>query len=365
MQTAHGVMAQREGALLEIHTPDGLTGWGEIAPLPEFGGGTLKEALNALRDMHLESGSVLPMSLHRLPNSLACGLESALLDIFSQRVNCSLCAWLANWVPTSEKGFFGIEGLFPAIDFFPKASVARFTIPVNAVCGASNTEAAIQQALTAITNGYTCVKLKVGIHSPQADIERVQAVRAAIGPAIQLRLDANAAWNYEAALTVLQACESCDIQYVEQPLPAADLAGMRRLRQATTIPLAADEAISDRQSALRVLQEEAADIFVLKPQMLGGLLATRRIIVEAASRGIQTVVTSSMETGVGVVGTLHLVAALPQVSQACGLGTLGLLEDDLLLDPPMVSAGMMSVPQGPGLGVQIDRIALERWHYEL
>ena len=181
---------------------------------------------------------------------------------------------------------------------------------------------------------------------------------------MQLRLDANEGWTLEQAVQVLRACEALDIQYVEQPLPAADLAGMRELRQRVSVPLAVDEALCNMASAQQVLEAEAADVFIIKPQLAGGLRAGRELISLAQQSRIQCVITSAMEAGIGLAGVVHLAAASPAIttaSMACGLATAGLFVDDLILENLPVQHGVMSVPTGPGLGVQLDRVALSAY----
>ena len=151
------------------------------------------------------------------------------------------------------------------------------------------------------------------------------------------------------------------IQYVEQPLPAHDLTDMQHLRQVVAIPIAADEAVYDLQSARRVLTDGAAEILIVKPQLAGGLQMARRIIEEAAQHRVPCVITSTIETGIGLVAALHLAAALPLVTLECGLATLPLLADYLVIEDIAVHNGALALPRGPGLGVKLDRVALARY----
>jgi L-alanine-DL-glutamate epimerase-like enolase superfamily enzyme len=229
---------------------------------------------------------------------------------------------------------------------------------VNAVIGAGSTEDAVKRSRAAVHAGFTCLKLKLTDPS-SSTVQRVAAVRAAIGSEPRLRLDANACWSFEQADSVLTQCAAYDIQYVEQPLPVYDLAGMARLRRVSPIPLAVDEALTGLESARRVLDAEAADVLILKPQLAGGLRAGRQIIQESSQRNVVCVVTSTLEAGIGVAAALHLAAASPEITMACGLATLDLLVDDLLCDGLLVSNGHIHVPAGPGLGVQLDEAALK------
>ncbi len=184
------------------------------------------------------------------------------------------------------------------------------------------------------------------------------AVCEAIGPTIHLRLDANEAWNLKKACTILTHCARFDIQYIEQPLPASDLEGMSGVPQVVSIPIAADEMLSHLESARTVLAAQAADVLIIKPQLAGGLHVGRQIIQEAAAQGIQSVVTSTIEAGIGRVAALHLAAASTEVILECGFATLHLLKDDLIVEDLPIHNGLLTVPAGPGLGIQLDRTTL-------
>ncbi len=136
---------------------------------------------------------------------------------------------------------------------------------------------------------------------------------------------------------------------------------MRTLRQAIPIPIAVDEALHSLESARLVLDSEAADILVIKPQLAGGLRVGQQIIQAATERGVRSVITSTIEAGIGLAAALHFAAASPAVTLECGLATLHLLIDDLLIDDLPVRDGFLTVPTGPGLGVALDREALDRY----
>jgi o-succinylbenzoate synthase len=353
--TAHSSMAIRNSIIVEIYTEQGIVGVGEIAPLPEFGrdslaiayssfsmlaphihGKTLEEALaivEAISSTHSRRGG------SEISASTLCGLEMALLDALGKTQGMSVSRLLA---PTSTN--------------------ARSHIPVNAVIGAKDLEVAIVRAKEAVTAGFGCIKLKVGMHGDiSQEVERIAAIRKAIGPSVHLRLDANEAWSLEQGVAILSQCLQYTIQYVEQPLPARQLKNMHTLRQAVSIPLATDEALSNLESAERILDHEAADILIIKPQLAGGLRVGRQIIQLAANRGVQCVVTSSIEAGIGVTAALHLAAASPEISLECGLATLNLLVDDLIVEDLPVQNGHMQVPVGDGLGIGLDQAALNKY----
>jgi len=342
--TAHGLLTMRTGAIVEVLTTDGYRGIGEIAPLPEFSGESLANALEALPPItvHLQGNSLhaalaLLDESKPVPATVRSGLEVALFDALGKQRGQTIAELLQT-----------------------NSSRRKTHVPINAVVGASDVSEAVTQAGRAVEQGFSCIKLKM-VGDEREQVERVAMVRKAIGPDIQLRLDANEGWNFAQARNILKQCERYHIQYVEQPLPSTEIAGMHALQQEVTIPLAADEAIDSLESARNVLSAHAASILILKPQLLGGLHNTQKIIDEAEKQGVTSVITSSIETGVGLVGVLHLAAACPTVTLPCGLATLALLEDDLLADDLNIQQGCLTVPTTPGLGVTLDRAALARY----
>jgi o-succinylbenzoate synthase len=355
-RTAHGSLGQRTGAIVTATTDDGIAGIGEIAPLPGQSGLSLYAVLRTLvllaRDLKgRELADILRFlrtqsEEERLPSSLVCGLEIALFDALGRARGQSMAALLASGYPGEEQR----EPVPP-----------RARVPVNAVIGGTTIKQAVEQAREAVSAGFTCLKLKV-TGMPDTVIDCVAKIRSAIGPEINLRLDANEGWDPDLtkALFILGKCEPYAIQYVEQPLPARSVESMARLRRFSPISIAADEALVSLASARRVLEAGAADVFILKPQLLGGLQVCRKIVQEADQRGVACVLTSNLEAGIGVAATLHLAAALPRITLPCGLATLDLLENDLLLAGPVIEQGYMAVPAGPGLGVELNRDALLR-----
>jgi o-succinylbenzoate synthase len=238
----------------------------------------------------------------------------------------------------------------------------RRSVDVNATIGAPSTTDACKVALQARTAGFTCVKLKVGITQDiEEEHERVATVRAALGAQMKVRLDANGAWGVEQAIRTIQALAAYGLEFVEQPVRPGDLESMRRVREAVSTPIAADEDITDLNAAYRALQIGAAQILVLKPMIIGGLRPARRIVEQAQAAGAAVIVTTTLDAGVGAAAALHLAATLPPTNPACGLATGELLASDLLVRPLMVKDGLMQLPEGPGLGIEVDLLKLQSY----
>jgi O-succinylbenzoate synthase len=226
----------------------------------------------------------------------------------------------------------------------------RDRIPVNTTVPAVWPEQA--HAMVA-ASGCSTAKVKVAEpgQSLADDEARVEAVRDALGPAGKLRIDANAAWTVDEAESALTVLGRYDLEYAEQPV--LTLEEMAALRRRVDVRLAADESIRTAADPLRVAGLEAADVVVLKVQPIGGVRACLRV---AAACGLPVVVSSAIETSVGIAAGLALAAALPDLPFACGLGTVPLIDGDVCAAPLLPVGG--SLPVGP---VEPDPELLTRW----
>jgi O-succinylbenzoate synthase len=213
----------------------------------------------------------------------------------------------------------------------------RSKIPVNTSVPSVMPDRAY--ALVA-ASGCLTAKVKVAERGQRLadDLARVEAVRDALGPAGALRVDANAGWDLDEATTALRALARFDLEYAEQPV--ATLEEMAALRRRVDVPLAADESVRTADDPLRVAGLEAADVVVLKVQPLGGVRACLRV---AEACGLPVVVSSALETSVGIAAGVALAAALPELPFACGLGTVPLLAGDVVADPLVPFAGYLPV----------------------
>jgi len=221
----------------------------------------------------------------------------------------------------------------------------RTSVPVNTTVPAVDAEEA--HSLVA-ASGCTTAKVKVA----EGDDEgRVEAVRDALGPAGKLRIDVNGRWDVDTAARNIKRLDAYDLEYVEQPV--ATLEEMAELRKIVDVPLAADESVRTAEDPLRVAGLEAADIVVLKVQPLGGV---RRSLKVAEACGLPVVVSSAVETSVGLAAGVALAAALPELPYACGLGTIPLLEGDVVSSPLLPVDGRLPVERP-----QVDEDALARW----
>ena len=225
--------------------------------------------------------------------------------------------------------------------FHPAPAILRDHIPVNATL-----PAVAPDQVAAILDGFPgcrTVKVKVAEVGQQLsdDVARLAAVRAYLGAEGRIRIDANANWNVDEAEHAIHALAGFDLEYVEQPCASIDeLAEIRQRVKYMLIPIAADESVRRVTDPLEVARAGAADLLVLKAQPLGGIRASLAI---AAAAGLPVVVSSALDTSIGLALGAHLAAALPTLEFDCGLGTAALLAADVCRNPLLPVNGQVPV----------------------
>ncbi|KXB32775.1 hypothetical protein AT959_00620 [Dechloromonas denitrificans] len=300
-QTSQGQVLERRGKLLCLRNDRSLSGWGDCAPLPEFG---IDE-----------------------PAARAFAEEMAHLDLVAQSAGLPLHAWLSG---------------DPAV-----ASLA-----VNSNLGAISglSEGALQASLDA---GFQVLKIKVGLAAPAEEIARLRELAAGLPATIKLRLDANAAWSLPEARQFLQACTTLPIEGIEEPLrhPVPD--ELAQLQAGLPFPLALDESCHLLTPAF--FRHPPLHRLVLKPARHGGLLKSMEIALRARAAGLECIVTSSLESSCGLLACAQLAAAIAPNS-VHGLGTAEWLAADTG-QAPRISGARLYLPEGNGLGF----VLAENW----
>lgn len=339
--SAAGALTERIGAIVRLTTDTGIVGIGEAAPLPDRQTDTmaeinedLKRVADSLAGHELNSAQ----SLDQLPGAsaaVACAVETAALDALGRAQGVSVASLLA-----------------PAI---------RDSVAVNAVIAEPDARLAGEAARAALQAGFACIKLKVGMERTiESECARVALVRESLGPEVLLRLDANGAWSPGQAIRIIRSLAQYQLDLVEQPIAPGDPKDMAAVRSAVNVPIAADEDVTDEAAALRLVEANAVDCLVVKLVVVGGPRAAMRIAEIAKKARISTIVTTSIESGVGVTAALHVAAAVPGQLLHCGLATGSFLAADLVVQPIEVEGGYMRIPKKPGLGIELDEAAVAR-----
>jgi O-succinylbenzoate synthase len=213
----------------------------------------------------------------------------------------------------------------------------RDSVPVNVTVPAVDAE---QAHAVVAASGCRTAKVKVAEpgQTPAEDLARVEAVRDALGPGGAIRVDANAAWDVDTAVTRIRELDRVGLEYVEQP--CATLGELALLRRRVEVRVAADEVVRRADDPLAVDLREACDVVVLKVQPLGGVRAALRV---AEAHGLPCVVSSALESSVGIAAGVALAAALPELPFACGLATVALLDGDVTGTPLLPVGGALPV----------------------
>lgn len=345
LRTAQSDWRTRDGAILRLITGDGAVGIGDVAPLPAHGTAKQADCLAALDRiapelLGLDFAALAPIvdaMLERDPDlaPLACAIDVAAWDARARSTAVSVAR------------LWGQD--------------AAGTVRVNALVDAAACGEAAKAAERAVACGFGDIKLKVGVaESVAAEMERVAAVRGA-APGARLRLDPNGSWSEPRAIETIRALAPYGIELIEQPVAPGDAAALRRVREATGARIAADESVRDVASVRALIEAGAVDAIVIKLPVVGGPSRAREISALAARAGVDVIVTSAFESGVGVAAALQFAATLPESPYAHGLATLDLLADDLIVRGLPIENGRLSVPSASGLGVTLDVAALARY----
>ncbi|TQQ81728.1 mandelate racemase/muconate lactonizing enzyme family protein [Halonotius roseus] len=325
LSTARGEITERRGFLVGVDDTAAPPGIGEASPLPGWTE-SVEACQTALDATDPESTETFPDP--SMTPAAAHAVELAGLDRRGRNDSTPLATTLR------QDAFDDADAAVPQ------------QVPVNATIGDADIDATVAAAESALADGYDCLKLKAGSQSLEADLQRVRAVREAVDDAVALRIDANGAWDVPTAEDALDEFAALDVAYVEQPLPASNIAGHRELR-GRGVDIALDESLSSA-SISAVLDADAADVVILKPMALGGPLRATQAAARAREAGVEPVVTTTIDAVVARTAAVHVAAAVPEIAP-CGLATGSLLADDLAADPVRISEGTASVPTGGGL----------------
>lgn len=340
--TARITIAYRTGFLIRVTGDNCHAGYGEVGTpleIEPFLQPSDDDTLDLVRDELSKQfvGKMIPQTPGDLQNLISTyfsdapeyiqfGVEVALADLASRTAQKPLCRWLR--------------------------AKSRPSIPVNYLVNRPVEDwDSLRSAI--VQPWYRAVKAKVGMESVDDDVRFVTKLRQELGEGISIRLDANQAWTFDAAQDALQRVRDMQIEYIEEPLEKPDADALKRLHEAAGVGIALDESVKCLWDARRALEDAVCDAVIVKPAAMGGIDPTIEILRYAQKLGRKVVVTSSLETEIGIAAHLHLAASIPGEIPPYGLDTLRLYRD---ADPALtrVVDGAIAVPSGPGLGIGDD-----------
>jgi L-Ala-D/L-Glu epimerase len=326
LQTSYGAVHERELLLVTLTGEDGSVGYGEAAPLESYDGVSIERVQRVLesyrpvlaRSADMNGAQVIEAcrGIEDLPAALSA-IDLALWDRAGRRAGKPVADLLSDDAATY--------------------------VPVNATLSALDRAGAAQQAAAAVQAGFQCLKLKVGVGD---DAGRVAATRAAAGPRVALRLDANGAWSVSEAVAAIEALSPAGLELVEEPTHG--LHAMREVREQVAVRVSIDETAGEHGA----LTAGVADAICLKISRCGGIAGLLAAATLVRATGAEVYLASSLDGPLGVAAALHAAAALASRGPVahCGLATLELFED--LENPLPARAGTIARPTSPGLGVE-------------
>jgi len=351
-KNAYLTKSVQKSVIVRITASGGVTGLGNVDPTPGYSKEQTPDHLEKLR------GTFAPLLLGMDPTNVhgvlaridpavkgyldsKAAIEMACVDIAARAAGMPVHTYL---------GGAGKERLL-----------------FNAWIGVLPPEEAARETLGWKQKGFRSAKIKVG-GNIDADRDRVKAVREAVGPDFQIRIDANAGYDAATSIKLAKMVAPFNLQLFEQPVPDHDIAGMAQVRReanAVGLPVMADESVLDHASLIRIIKMDAADIVKVKIMKQGGFINTRRMIATAEAAGIRCVVGHGFGLGVNTMAEIMLAATSANVLD--GLECVGPLKtaDDIVTRKLDLSSGSLALPAGPGLGVALDDAKLAKYRLDL
>jgi len=348
-----GVFSEFNHVLVELHSDAGVSGMAEVEAYPSFerDGVETQQGIVAVLDNPLREAIVgqSPFDLARIWRRMDQAVSGYL------RVKAAIDIALYDLI--------GRHLGVPVHDLL--GGVCRDDYIVEGVgYGISIDEPAVVAAIAeqAVRDGYRQLELKAGDHRPQNDVDRLAAVREAIGPDIPIKIDFNGYYDTKTAISVIQAMQTHGVQWIEQPARYWDFEALTMIRNAVNPIIVVDESVDTPQDMMRVARAGAADAVHIKPTIKGGLSTARAIASVAQAAGVVVVPGTSAPTGVGMAAARAFIATTPVLSGGAHGSPLDILVEDIVTDP--IPAGSVTVPVSnrlPGLGIELNQAVVDRY----
>ncbi|MDR5735757.1 muconate/chloromuconate family cycloisomerase [Caballeronia sp. LZ025] len=335
-------MQQQTMVVIRLRSSDGIEGIGEATTIGGLSyGEESPEGIKLTIDTYLApaligqdatniNAAMLTLNKVARGNRFAkSGLETALLDAQGKRLGVPVSALLGGAV--------------------------RKTLPVLWTLASGDTARDIEEAEMLLNERrHNTFKLKIGRRSVRDDVAHVSKIKAALGDRARVTVDVNQAWNEVDAAVGIQALEAAGIDLIEQPTPRENRGALARLAARFIVPIMADEGVTGPEDALDLVRDACADVFALKIAKSGGIYGMMRTAAIADAAGVSLYGGTMLEGSIGSIASAHAFSALPQLAWGTELFGPLLLKDDIVTNRPQYRDFDLHLPQGPGLGLQID-----------
>ena len=339
----HGVTSVQSSVLVHVVADDGVDGWGDVDPTPGYTLESVDDIHAGVERLSEALAGLDPLNTHRalarMDETLAgafeakAAIEMALLDLKGRALGVPVHSLLGGRLVDE--------------------------IQLNAWIGAVPPSLAAREAADWLARGFTTAKIKVS-GAGGVGLDRVAAIRAAVGGRMALRVDFNESLTPDQAVPFIRALEPYDLTLVEQPVPRDRIDALAEIRRKISIPLMADESVTSPASLIEIIKREAADIVKVKAMKQGGLLRTRSMVECAAAAGLRVVIGHGFGLILSTLAEATLAATNAAVLPGCeAVGPLKMAAD--VVDEPIdLGHGVLKLPDGAGLGASVDPRALAR-----
>jgi len=329
---AYDSIATAQNLILRIETKNGLVGWGNAAPDPHVTGETIEMTAEIL------STELIPAIIGREARSLA-----RIHEILQQKVPAARAA--------IDMALYDLFGQYVKLPLYQLLGWARPKILTSITIGITTIAESVRQALELVRAGFLVLKIKTGLDW-QEDAERVKAIRAAVGSSIALRVDANQGYTVQQAVEFSRRIENCQIEFIEQPTPAKNLADLKNVRDLSKIPIMADESALSANEVLHLAANGIVDMVNLKLMKTGGITNTMQAAAVAATGKLPVMLGCNDESRISIAAAVHLACALPGVQYADLDGAFDII-DDVASGGFELKDGHLIPDNKPGLGVEV------------
>ena len=334
-KTALRSVSSVEDVVVEIHTDTGAVGYGEAPPTGVITGDTTGAIVGAIRD-HIAKTIV--------------GRDVDDFESLIQAVN-SCVVHNSSAKAAVDMALYDLYGQLYKLPVYKLLGGSRKQIVTDITISVNAPDEMARDTQNAIDRGYDCLKIKVG-KDPARDIERLAAVRAVAGPDRCIRIDANQGWNAKQAVRLLNQMQDkgLDIEFVEQPVPAWDIDGLKYVTDHSPVPVLADESVFGDKDALRILQMHAADYLNIKLMKCGGIYNALHIASLAETCGVECMIGCMLEAKISVNAAVHLACA-KQIITKVDLDGPSLCSEDHILGGASFDEQLITVSDAPGMGI--------------
>lgn len=325
-----------EDVVVEVHTDAGTIGYGEAPPTGVITGDTTGAIVGAVQD-HI-GRAILDRDVDDLEDLLQ-RVQRSIVHNTSAKAAVDMALW-------------DLYGQLHHIPVYKLLGGARKCIVTDITISVNPPEEMARDARDAIGRGYDCLKVKVGAN-PALDVERLSAVRRAVGDDVCIRIDANQAWRPREAVRILNAMQEkgLAIEFVEQPVKAQDIDGLRYVTEHSDVPVLADESVFSPEDAMRIMQTRAADLINIKLMKCGGLTNALKIASAAEVYGVECMIGCMLEAKISVNAAVELACAKRIITKVDLDGPV-LCSEDPILGGAVFREKEITVSDEPGLGIK-------------